>query len=171
MDNEKMRLALASVDINLKSHFETLRNENLAILRSAGVEEETQNFFVEFSFDTEIEIGAFSYRQANCLKKNYDWEDDFQRALQTNLLLVGSARNGDIVVLDLEDYQVGILFHDYFWEKEEEDPRKYLIKMDCSLGQFFYNSVSVQDYPIDAYEAAAYVGAEFTGDWNPNDEA
>ena len=166
-----MRLALASVDINLEGHFETLRNENLAILQSAGVDAEAQNFFVEFSFDTEIEIGVFSYRQANCLKKNHDWEDDFQRALQANMLLVGSARNGDIVVLDLEDHQVGILFHDYFWEKEEEDPRKYLIKMDCSLGQFFYNSVSVQDYPIDAYEAATYMNAEFTGYWNPTDEA
>lgn len=166
-----MRLALASVDINLKSHFEPLRNENLAILQSAGVEEKAQNFFVEFSFDTEIEIGVFSYCQANCLKKNYDWEEDFQRALQNNLLLVGSARNGDIVVLDVEDYEVGILFHDYFWENKEENPRKYLIKMDCSLGQFFLNSVSVQDYPIDAYEAAAYMGAEFTGYWNPNAEA
>ena len=170
MDNEKMRLALASVDINLKSHFEALRNENLAVLQNAGVDELAQKFFAEFSFDTDIEIGMFSYEQANCLKKNHDWEDDFQRALQISLLLVGSARNGDIVVLDLKDYQAGLLFHDYFWEKEEDDPRKYLVKMGCSVGEFYFNSVSLADYPIDAYEAAAYMGSEFTGYWNPEDD-
>jgi hypothetical protein len=101
--------------------------------------------------------------QANCLKKNRDWDEEFERALHTNLLLVGSGRNGDMVALDLLDYQVGILFHDYFWEKPEEDPRKYLIKMDCSPGQFYWNSGFVEGYPIDAYEAAAYMGSEFTG--------
>ena len=80
-----------------------------------------------------------------------------------NLLPVGNGTSGDIVVLDLLDFEIGILFHDYFWENEEEDPRKFLIKMNCSIGQFYLNSVQENNYPVDAYEAAAYMGADFTG--------
>ena len=79
------------------------------------------------------------------------------------MLPVGSVPSGDIIALDLLDFQTGILFHDYLWENEEENPRKFLIKMNCSVGQFYLNSVQVNDYPIDAYEAAAYMGADFTG--------
>lgn len=163
MDSEKMRQALAATDINVKRHAEVLREENLLLLQRIGIEPAAQQFFVEFSFDSEIEVGGFTYQQANCLKKNHDWEEDFQRTLQTNLLLIGSARNGDVVALDLTDYQVGILFHEYFWENEDEDPRQYLIKMGCTLGQFYYNSVTTAEYPIDAYEAAAYTHAPFKG--------
>ncbi|QNH63895.1 hypothetical protein [Hymenobacter sediminicola] len=164
MDSEKMRHALVAANLDVKRRAEPLRNENLLLLQRIGVEPEAQQFFAEFSFDEEeVEIGSFTYQQANCLKKNHDWEDDFQRALQTNLLLVGSALNGDLVVLDLIDYQAGILFHDHFWENEDEEPRKYLIKMQCSLGELYWNSLNLKDYPIDAYEAAAYTGSAFTG--------
>jgi hypothetical protein len=163
LDAEKMLLALQAKEANLKRFFEPLREENTAMLRTIGVNSEAQAFFAQFSFDTEMEAGEFTFMQANCLKKNYDWDEEFKRALQTNLLLVGSGLSGDMVALDLLDYQTGILFHDYLWEEPEQDPRKYLIKMDCSLGQFYWNSAFVEKYPVDAYEAAAYMRSEFTG--------
>ncbi|MGI4738288.1 MAG: hypothetical protein ACRYG7_24225 [Janthinobacterium lividum] len=163
LDAEKMLLALQAKEVNLQHYFEPLREENTAVLRAIGVYPEAQSFFAQFSFDTEMEAGEFTFMQANCLKKNRDWDAEFKRALHTKLLLVGSGLSGDVVTLDLLDYQAGILFHDYFWEKPEEDPRKYLIKMDCSLGQFYWNSAFVKGYPIDAYEAAAFMNAPFTG--------
>jgi len=163
LDAEKMLLALQAKEANLQRYFEPLREENAAVLRDLGISPEAQAFFAQFSFDTEMAAGEFTFMQANCLKKNRDWDEEFKRALQTNLLLVGSGLSGDMVVIDLLDYQAGILFHDYFWEEPIQDPRKYLIKMECSLGQFYWNSVSVENYPIDAYEAAAYMGSEFTG--------
>jgi hypothetical protein len=163
LDAEKMRLALQAKEANINRYVEPLREENAAVLRDLGVSPEAQAFFAQFSFDTEMTAGEFTFMQANCLKKNRDWNEEFKRSLHTNLLLVGSGLNGDMVVLDLLDYQASILFHDYFWEKREEDPRKYLIKMGCSLGQFYWNSAFVENYPVDAYEAAAYMGSEFTG--------
>ncbi|RZJ58970.1 MAG: hypothetical protein EOO58_04495 [Hymenobacter sp.] len=163
LDAEKMLLALQAKEANMKRYFEPLREENAAVLRNIGAGSEVQAFFMQFSFDTEMEAGEYTFMQANCLKKNRDWDEEFKRALHTNLLLVGSGLSGDMVALDLLDYQAGILFHDYFWEKLEEDPRKCLIKMNCSLGQFYWNSAFIEDYPIDAYEAAAYMGSEFTG--------
>ncbi len=158
-----MRQALALAGINVRKHFEPLRSENIELLLRIGLSEEAKQFLTEFSFDEDLEIGELHFDQANCLKKNFDWEDGFQRALRAELLLIGSGSTGDPIALDLRDYQAGYLFHDYFWEQEEEDPRKFFIKMNCSLGQLFWNSLSVEDYPVDAYEAAAYTGAEFTG--------
>jgi len=119
LDAEKMLLALQAKEANLKRFFEPLREENTAMLRAIGVNSEAQAFFAQFSFDTEMEAGEFTFMQANCLKKNHDWDEEFKRALQTNLLLVGSGLSGDIVALDLLDYQTGILFHDYLWEEPE----------------------------------------------------
>jgi hypothetical protein len=170
MDADKMKSALDIAGIGIRKHFELLRKENEDILWSIGLGEETVSFFREFSFEEPVEIGQYWFDQLNCLKKNFDWEDDFKRAAAVNLLLVGSGINGDLIVLDCEDSQAGILFHDYFWEKKEENPRKYLVKMGCSLGEFYLNSASVPDYPIDAYEAAAYMGSEFTGYWSPEED-
>lgn len=163
MGSEHMRQALEAASINAKKYQEDLRQENLAALQLVSIEENILSFFKEFSYNEEIEIGQFSYYQANCLKKNFTWEDDFKRAIESDLLLVGSGISGDIIAVDLLDFQTGILFHDYFWERPGENPRKFLIGMNCSLGQFYLNSVQIPDYPIDAYEAAAYMGAAFTG--------
>ena len=163
LDAENMLLALQAKEANITHYFEPLREENAAVLRDIGTSFDAQAFFAQFSFEKEMEVGKYTFLQANCLKKNRDWDEEFKRALHANLLLVGSGLNGDIVALDLLDYQACILFHDYFWEKPAQYPRQYLIKLDCSLGQFYWNSAFIDDYPIDAYEAAAYMGAEFTG--------
>lgn len=168
-DIQKTQAALEAAGINGRKHLEPLRSENAELVRQWGVSAEVQQFLTEFSFDTDLAIGEVHFDQVNGLKKKMEWEDDFQRALQAGLLLVGSGLNGDLLALDIRDSQVGYLFHDYFWEEEAEDPRKFFIKLNCSLGQFFWNTQFVDDYPVDAYEAAAYMGAEFTGYWSPDE--
>ncbi|SNR28774.1 hypothetical protein [Hymenobacter mucosus] len=163
MHAEMMRQAMEIAGIKMRVHSEPLRDENKEVLRRIGLPEEAQQFFVAFSFNIDLEIGELHYDQANCFKKNLEWEDGFQRALRAGLLVIGSGSTGDPIALDIQDLQAGYLFHDYFWEQEAEDPRKFFIKMNCSLGQLFLNSVSVEEYPVDAYEAAAYMGSEFTG--------
>ncbi|RSK44733.1 hypothetical protein [Hymenobacter perfusus] len=169
MDIQKMQAALDAAGINGKKHREPLRPENAELLRQWGVSEEVQLFLAEFSFDTDLTVWEVHFDQVNGLRKKLDWEDDFQRALRADLLLVGSGLNGDPIALDIRDSQVGYLFHDYFWEEEAEDPRKFFIKLNCTLGQFFWNTQFVEDYPVDAYAAAAYMGAEFTGYWSPDE--
>lgn len=168
-DIQKMQAALEAAGINERKHREPFRPENAELLQQWGISAEAQHFLAEFSFNTDLAIGEVHFDQANCLKKKLDWEEDFQRALQAGLLLVGAGSNGDPIALDIRDLQAGYLFHDYFWEEEAEDPRKFLIKLNCSLGQFFWNTQFVNDYPIDAYGAAEYMGAEFTGEWRPGE--
>ena len=163
MGTEQMQKAFEALSINIKAHKEILRQENLDALRPFCSDESAAAFFAEFSFDKDLEMGKFTYYKANCLKKNIDWADDFKRALEVNILPVGSGISGDIVVLDLLNFQAGILFHDYFWERDTENPRMFLVEMNCTLGEFYLNSAQNSDYPIDAYEAAAFTGSEFTG--------
>lgn len=160
---KQLHQALAATSFNMKKHAEMLRQENKDALHNAVKNQQLLDFFTEFSFDEEITIGGFSLRQANCLKKDLTWEEDFKCGLNYDLLILGSGVSGDMVALDLQDFQAGILFHDYFWNDSEEGLRKFLIKMNCSLGQFYLNSVQIPDYPIDAYEAAELMNSPFTG--------
>jgi hypothetical protein len=160
---EEFRQALQESSINVKKHKEVLREENLDALRSVGANEQILDFFSEFSFDEELEIGAFSLREANCLKKDLAWDDVFKSGLNHDLLIMGSGISGDMLVLDLRCFQTGILFLDHFDPDDSEDQRKFVINMQCSLGQFYLNSVKIDDYPIDAYEAAVYMNSPFTG--------
>ncbi|MDU0368786.1 hypothetical protein ACFPAF_00140 [Hymenobacter endophyticus] len=168
-DIQKLQAALEAAGINAQKHWEPLRPENAELMKQWGVSAEVQQLLAEFSFDIDVAIGEVQLDQVNTLKKKLDWADDFQRALYAGLLLLGSGSTGDPVALDIRDSQVGYLFHDYFWEEEAEDPRKFFIKLNCSLEQFFWNTQFVQDYPLDAYDAAAYMGANFTGYQNPDE--
>ena len=163
MGTEQMQQGIEASLIDVKTHQETFRQENLDALRPFCSDESVAAFFTKFSFDKEVKIGEFTFYQSNCLKKNIDWEDDFKRALVVNLLPVGSGISGDIVVLDLLNFQAGVLFHDYFLERETENPRNFSVEMACTLGEFYLNSVQIPNYPTDAYEAAELTGADFTG--------
>ncbi|WP_201987294.1 hypothetical protein [Hymenobacter rubidus] len=160
---EQLHQALAAASIDLRKHAEMLRQENKDALYSAFENQQLRNFFSEFSFDSELTIGSFSLRQANCLKKDLVWDEDFKRGLKYSLLILGSGISGDMVTVDLLDFQAGILFQDYFWERPEEDPKEFLVKLNCSLGQFYLNSIQLPEYPIDAYEAAEFMNSPFTG--------
>ena len=160
---EQLHQAIATASINLKTHTEALRQENKDALHGAFENQQIHKLFSEFSFNEELIIGQFSLRQANCLKKDLIWDEDLKRGLKFNLLILGSGISGDMVVVDLLAFQAGVLFHDYFWEEPEEDPRKFLVKMNCSLGQFYLNSVQLPEYPTDAYEAAKLMNSPFTG--------
>lgn len=163
LETEQLYQALAAASINLRKHAELLRQENRDALYGTFENQQIRNFFAEFTFDEELLIGGFSLRQANYLKKDLTWDEEFKRGLKYSLLIIGSGISGDMIAVDLLNFEAGILFHDYFWEEPAEDPRKFLIKMNCSLGQFYLNSVQLPNYPVDAYEAAAYMNSPFTG--------
>lgn len=65
--------------------------------------------------------------------------------------------NGDFIVLDLENLKVGYVFHDDLWEDESVNPRDIFINLNCSIGEFYYNAVTVKDFPVDGFEAEKYV--------------
>ena len=154
----KMFAALEAVGFQIRKHKEEMRRENIELLRQHFSDEVITSFFAEVSFDTVIEIGNVWFDQVNCFQKEFRWEEQFIRCLKTGLLPVGSGLNGDPIVLDAQDCIVGFLFHDKLWEADDLSPRDCLVKMDCSIGQFFLNAATIEEYPVDAYEAHAFMG-------------
>jgi len=61
------------------------------------------------------------------------WNDDFPEALKAKLLIVGTAPNGDHIVVDLKTGATGYMSHEHDWQS---DPREFFIAVSDSLGNF-----------------------------------
>ncbi len=159
MENELalMQAALAAQGYNYQLHQETARIENLDVLRANFGDWPLQKFFQTYSFDEGVELGLVWYDQVNCFKKEHDWNEHFTACVKAKLLPVGNGANGDPIVVDAIDLAVGFLYHDKLWEQEISDPRACLVKLDCFIGRFYYNAVTQEEYPIDAYGAQEYM--------------
>ncbi|TXK83452.1 hypothetical protein FU659_13765 [Paenibacillus sp. N3.4] len=74
------------------------------------------------------------------------------------MLIIGSGLNGDMIVLDLDNLQIGYVFHDELWENDSISSREILICMNCSFGEFYNNSLTIDGYPVDGFQAERYLG-------------
>jgi hypothetical protein len=94
---------------------------------------------------TEIWAGAGAlFAESDMVK----WNDWFPEALHARLLIIGSAANGDHVVIDLRDGSTGYISHEDGWRHH---PRKYFIPVSPSIGSYLHevdsNSPRIpQDY-------------------------
>ena len=79
-------------------------------------------------------IEGLIYTQSEIRK----WNDSHPAYLHEGLLQIGSAANGDPVVIDLqqEPYSVGYLSHEKLWGYPERKSRDYFIVVASSLGRF-----------------------------------
>jgi hypothetical protein len=76
--------------------------------------------------------------------------------LGSRYIVIGSAPNGDLIVLPRKSLDtIGFVSHEEF--VDEEDVVKY-IPVDTSIGRFYYNSWNVEGYPVDYYDAAQRAG-------------
>lgn len=152
-----MQAALEAQGYNYQFHSENFRTENRAVLENNFGNWSLQEFFQVYSFDENVELGLVWYDQVNCFKKEFDWDENFTACIKDGLLPIGSGLNSDPIVVDVFDEIVGFLYHDKLWEKEGINPRACLVKLNCSIGKFYYNSVTQEDYPVDAYSASDYM--------------
>lgn len=128
-------------------------------LQTWNVPQEVIDFLRDFSFSTPLLFKHVYFDYVNDMAE-FNLEEQNKPCINNALLIVGSGLNGDPIVLDLNTLKVGYVFHDELWEQEDENcnPReKWLINLDCSIGQFFLNSLTQDDYPVDAYEAEKYI--------------
>jgi hypothetical protein len=82
------------------------------------------------------------------------WNDDFPAVLAHQLLIVGSAANGDHICIDLKNGEVGYVSHEHGWEVKQ--PRRYFIAVSPSIGKFLKDSNAtnlVKRLPADYWEA------------------
>jgi hypothetical protein len=79
--------------------------------------------------------------------------------LSSGLLQVGSAINGDPIVIDFTVVlgQTGYVSHDALWDPPGlSDPRTYFAPSARSIGEFLHGLTSDDDFPID-YDSATEI--------------
>ena len=135
---------------------ESVDGSTLAFLEAYKIPPKVVNFLKAFSFDRTIKFNKNSlYRINDIPEENSDFPNE--KCIQAGLLILGYGLNGDYIVLNIEALTVGYVFHDELYENEETDIRDIFIDMKCTLGKFFLNSLEVQGYPIDGYQAETYM--------------
>lgn len=130
--------------------------KTISFLVDYKIPNETIDFFNGFSFDQHIRFNHVSFYQVNEMPGENLFEEN-QRCIAERLLIIGWGLNGDFIVLDLENLKVGYVFHDDLWEDESVNPRNIFINLNCSIGEFYYNAVTVEGFPVDGYEAEQYI--------------
>lgn len=149
--------------------FESALKLKKEIVKSESISEETQMFFTEFLIPKEILLfmSKFSFSQnlifehvyfdkVNDIPDNNLWEEN-KRCIDEGLLIIGSGLNGDFIVIDLHTLNVGYVFHDEIWEDEDAIVRENYINLNWSIGQFYYNALTMQEFPVDGYQAEEYM--------------
>jgi hypothetical protein len=85
------------------------------------------------------------------MKTNSEWPN----MLADGFIQIGSAMNGDPIVIDLAegDGRVGFLSHDELWEPNPPMPREAFAPAASCIGDFFYGMVFDDSFPVDFYDA------------------
>ena len=80
---------------------------------------------------------------------------DEESMLADGFIQIGSAMNGDPIVIDLTegDGRVGFLSHDELWEPDPPHPREAFAPAAASVGDFFYGMAFDNSFPVDFYAA------------------
>lgn len=149
---EALKLIIAGAELQKVKASE----KTISFLVDYQIPNEIIDFFYRFSFDQHIRFNNVSFYQVNEMPSENLYEEN-QRCIAEKLLIIGWGLNGDFIVLDLEKLKVGYVFHDDLWEDKFVDPRDIFINLNCSIGEFYYNAVTVEDFPVDGYEAEQYI--------------
>lgn len=114
------------------------------------------SFLTDHSPKTELWAGAGCvFDEATIMRRN----TDFPGALQAGLFIIGSAPNGDLVVVDTEKSAgaVGYLMHERMYS--EQNLRSLFIPICDSIGEFL-SRINADEHglPNDYFEAVAVRG-------------
>lgn len=137
---------------------EALSQETLSFLSTYKITTQVIEFLHLYSYNQLLRFKRVYFYRANEVAEN-NICDENKRCIDERLLIIGSGLNGDLIVLDLDNLQIGYVFHDELWENETiGGSREIFISMKCSIGEFYYNSLMVEGYPVDGFQAERYLG-------------
>lgn len=109
------------------------------------------SFLTTHSPKTELWAGAGCiFDEATIMRRNMD----FPGAIQAGLFIIGSAPNGDLVVVDLEKSPgaIGYLMHEQMYSVQ--DIRSVFVPICGSVGEFISRiNADERDLPNDYFEA------------------
>lgn len=108
-----------------------------------------RSMLCDFSPDRELWAGAgVVFEEAGIVR----WNDDFPEALNSDLLILGSASNGDHIAVDLNTGETGYINHEVDWPKK---PRSDFIAVAPSFGVYLRDINETPSSMPDDYFAAA----------------
>lgn len=128
--------------------FGALSPETRRWLEARNAPPELLKLWEDFAFRSEAWAGSGSFFDESKMR---EWNNDLPEAMASDLLIVGSAANGDHICLDLKTGQVGYLSHEQAWQNE---PRRFFISVSESLGSYI-GDINARDckIPEDYWEA------------------
>jgi hypothetical protein len=155
MNIEMFRKALEKVDKSKLSNV-NFNSRTAKFFDDYHISEEVTTLFKEFSYAGTVQFNHIKFDSVNEMPENNLYEEH-KRCIDNGLFIIGHGLNGDLIVLDLNTNEIGYVFHDELWEDEEINPREIHISLECSLPEFYFNSVTIDNYPVDGTEAERYM--------------
>jgi len=133
-----------------------LYGENEKWLSEVGAPKELVDFFNKYSFSSFIKFNNVTFNSPNEIVRE-NIEEQNQKIYEKGLLIIGCGLNGDPIVINLNNGNIGFVSHDSLWEHEEGIDLKEIYKeLNESLGSFFYKSMTLKEFPVDYYEACDF---------------
>ena len=136
--------------------FESINQETLKFFIDYQIPEEILLFMKKFSFSQNLIFNRIYFDKVNEIPSNNLWEEN-RRCIEEGFLIIGSGLNGDFIVVDLKTLKVGYVFHDEIWENEDAIVRENYINLNWSIGQFYYNALTMEEFPVDGFQAEEYI--------------
>ena len=147
--------ALKVIKDNKIFYNEKILEKTIKYLELYMVNNDLINFLSKYSFTTFIEFNKVSFDKVNNLP-DFNSEPENKNCIENGYLIIGSGLNGDLIVTNIKNMNVGFVFHDELWENPKVDFNRILIDMKCKIDEFYYNSIFKENYPVDAYQAEEY---------------
>lgn len=131
-----------------------LTPQTQTFLEAHQVPAEIAALLSDHSFDHHLTIGNHTFDSVNSLPSE-NLDDGQGRCIEARLLIIGSALNGDPIVVNLDTATVGFLLHDELWEDQTVAPRDIYTDTGLKIGSFYLAAAKHPDtFPADGYEAA-----------------
>lgn len=117
-------------------------NENLT-------NETFRQFIAKYPFIDDVQLCANNfYGPRNIIK----WTEEYD-SIKKEYIIIGSSSNGDFIAIPRNSWEsIGYISHEEFGY-DKNGLVNYCPVSRSSIGEFFYNTWHVDNYPVDYYEA------------------
>ena len=158
VDKELFEKAISDVLLEVRPISQSVTNTTLSFLDKYSIPKEIQNLLIQNSFDRPFKVGHIYFDKTNDIEKE-NLDEQNINCINEGLLIIGCGLNGDPVVVDLQSFTVGFVFHDEIWEDSSVNARSAYINTGLSIGQLYFKAATQTDtFPVDGYEAEEVYG-------------
>ncbi|WP_438449498.1 hypothetical protein [Gorillibacterium sp. sgz5001074] len=143
---EKLQTLKVKGDISSSHH---------AFFMKYNVPENIREFYNKFSFTESLKFRHnYFYNLNDIVEENTYYPNN--KCVASELLIIGHGLNGDYIVMNMKSNCIGFIFHDDLYENEDTIIEDINIDTGMSVGNFYYKSVTEDNFPVDGYQAEQY---------------